>query len=93
MTLIGFLGADWLRKHGVNHPITDDDLRAWRDYLEASVRAELELDVDFAIGSRTRFSFTTPSDSYTIVEIEDFARKGLDKFLHDRENKRDNAIA
>ncbi len=88
MTLTGFLGADWLRKHGVNHPITDEELRAWRDYLEASIRAELQIDADFAIGSKTRFSFTSPSESHTIVEIEAFARKALDKFLHGRENKR-----
>jgi hypothetical protein len=88
MTLTGFLGADWLRKHGVNHPITDEELRAWRDYLEASLRAELQLDADFAIGQRTRFAFTSPSDSHSIVEIEAFARKALDKFLHGRENQR-----
>jgi hypothetical protein len=88
MTLTGFLGADWLQKHGVNHPITDDELRAWRDYLETSIRSELQLDADFAIGQRTSFAFTTPSDSHTIVEIEAFARKALDKFLHVRDDRK-----
>jgi hypothetical protein len=88
MTLTGFLGADWLRKHGAVLPISDEELRTWRDYLEASLRAELEIDADFAIGTRTRFAFTSPSESHTIVEIEAFARKALDKFLHGRENKR-----
>ncbi len=90
MTLTGILGADWLRKHGVNPPITDEELRAWRDYLETSLRAELQLDADLAIGGRTRFAFTTPSDTHTIVEIEAFARKHLDQFLHGRANN--NAV-
>jgi hypothetical protein len=82
MVITGILGSDWLRKHGVNPPITDEELRAWRDYLETSLQSELQLDADFAIGQRTQFAFTTPSDSHTIIEIEAFARKALDKFLH-----------
>jgi hypothetical protein len=82
MILTGFLGPDWLRKHGATLPITDDELRAWRDHLETSLHAELGLDADLAIGPRTRFSFTSPSDSHTIVEIEAFARRALDAFLH-----------
>jgi hypothetical protein len=82
MTITGFLGTDWLRKHGASGPISDDLLRAWRDYLEAKFRADLQLESDFAIGPRTRFQFSTPSDSHTIVEIEAFARRALDAFLH-----------
>ena len=82
MTLTGTLGPDWLRKHGANSTIADDDLRAWRDHLEAKLRSELNLDADFAIGPRTHFAFSTPSDSHTIVEIEAFARRTLDAFLH-----------
>jgi hypothetical protein len=88
MILTGFLGPDWLRKHGVNHPIKDEELRAWRDYLETSLHAELQLDADLAIGPRTRFAFTSSSDTHTIVEIEAFARKTLDKFLHSGEDRR-----
>jgi hypothetical protein len=88
MTVTGFLGPDWLRKHGAPLPISDDMLRSWRDHLEAMLRAELDLDADFAIGARTRFAFSTPSDSHTIVEIEAFARKALDQFLHSNENKK-----
>ncbi len=87
MALTGFLGEDWLRKHGANGAISDEDLRVWRDYLEAKIRSDLQLDADFALGSRTRFAFTSPSDSHTIVEIEAFARKALDKFLDEREKK------
>ncbi len=87
MTLTGFLGPDWLRKHGASLPISDDMLRAWRDHLEASIRSILQIDADFAIGGRTRFMFTTPSDSHTIVEIEAFARRELDAFLHHESKK------
>ncbi len=87
MALTGFLGADWLRKHGAVLPITDEELRAWRDHLEAAIREELQLEADLAIGPKTRFAFSSPSDSHTIIEIEDFARKNLDQFLHGRENK------
>ncbi len=83
MTLTGTLGPDWLRKHGAKGTISDNELRAWRDYLEASLSAELQLDTDFAIGPRTHFAFIVPSESHTIVEIEAFARKALDKFLHE----------
>jgi hypothetical protein len=87
MTLTGILGADLMRKHGVEGPVSDTELRAWRDYLEERLRLELQLDADFAIGPKTQFKFTTPSDSHTIIEIEAFARKALDKFLDDRENR------
>ena len=90
MTVTGFLGPDWLRKHGAASPISNETLRAWRDYLEAMLRSELQLDADFAIGPKTRFMFSAPSDTHSIVEIEAFARKALDQFLHSRENKRNS---
>ncbi len=77
----GFLGPDWLRKHGINGPVSDEILRAWRDHLELSLRTELQLDSDFAIGPRTQFKFTGGSESHTIIEIESFSRRALDTFL------------
>ncbi len=88
MTITGILGPDWLRKHGISRPVSDEELRAWRDYLESSLGAELQLDADLAIGPRTVFAFSPPSDSHTIVEIEAFARRTLDTFLH-QESKKD----
>ena len=80
--LTGFLGPDWLRKHGVNGPISDEMLRGWRDHLELALRSELQLDADFAIGSRTQFIFSGGSETHTIIEIESFARRALDTFLN-----------
>ena len=82
MALTGHLGPDWLGKHGVEGQISDDELRAWRDYLEAKLRTDLQVEADFAIGPHTRFAFTPPSDFHTVVEIEAFARSALDAFLH-----------
>jgi hypothetical protein len=87
MTLTGILGPDMMRKHGMAGPISDKELRAWRDYLESTFRSEMELEADFIIGPKTQFFFTAPSDSHTIVEIEAFARKALDKFLDIQSNR------
>ena len=87
MTLTGTLGPDWLRKHGLASPISDELLRAWRDYLEAMLQTELNVEADFTIAKKTRFSFPVPSETHTIVEIEAYASKALDKFLHGRENE------
>ena|ERR1019366_2948463 len=87
MTLTGTLGPDWIRKHGAEGQISDNELRAWRDYLESKLRSALQLEADFAIGPKTQFLFTAPPESHTIIEIEAFARKALDKFLDDRANR------
>ena len=63
MAITGTLGPDWLRKHGANGTISDEQLRAWRDHLEAMLRSELDIDGDFAIGYKTHFSFNTPSET------------------------------
>jgi hypothetical protein len=80
-TLIGSLGSDWLKKIGIRAP-NDEQIRAWRDFLEASIQRDLGLDVDLAIGETTRFQFLGGSDTHTVVEIESFARKALDRFLN-----------
>ena len=79
MHVTGTLGTDWLRKHGVSGTIPDEQLRAWRDYLEARLRAGLSLPADFTIGSKTHFELH--SDLHTTVEIEAFSRRALDEFL------------
>ena len=81
MTLTGTIGADWLRKHGVTSRIEDTLLRDWRDFLEQRLLQELQLDADFSLGNKTRFSFLTQTHGHTIVEIEAFARRALDAFL------------
>lgn len=80
-TLIGSVGADWLKKIGIRAP-NDESLRAWRDFLENSIRRDMGLDVDLSIGEATRFQFLGGSDTHTVVEIESFARKALDRFLN-----------
>ncbi|HEY3874413.1 MAG TPA: hypothetical protein VGM92_02970 [Candidatus Kapabacteria bacterium] len=88
--LTGFLGSDWLRSNGVNGPISDTLLRAWRDDLELALRAELLIDADFAIGAKTHFKFTKRSETYTVIEIEAFARRRLDAFLDQESRKSEN---
>ena len=79
--LIGFLGPDWLRKHGLKGDISEDMLRSWRDYLESAIQSQLRIEADFALGPRTHFAFTGGSDTHTVVEIEAIARRALDAFL------------
>ena len=81
MNLTGTLGRDWLQKHGVTQPISDDLLRRWRDHLEDALRRNLDLDADFSLGAKTAFHFIQRSDTHTIIEIESFARRELDAFL------------
>jgi hypothetical protein len=80
-TLIGSVGADWIRKNGLKSA-NDDLLRTWRDFLENRLQSELGLDVDLALGERTRFQFLGGSETHTVIEIESFARKALDAFLN-----------
>jgi len=94
MELTGSLGRDWLRDRGAgadrssgSSKITDELLREWRDYLEEQLKNHLSISADLVIGDRTRFSFIEASSTHTIVEIEAFARKSLDKFLDNRANK------
>jgi len=94
MELAGSVGKDWLRVRGAgsdkssaSQEITDSILRDWRDYLEDQLKAQLSIASDLVIGSRTRFAFIVPSDTHTIVEIEAFALKALDKFLDNLANR------
>jgi hypothetical protein len=93
MELAGSVGRDWLRIRDVGDAkspsetkITDSLLREWRDYLEEQLKSNLSIESDLIIGDRTRFAFLGES-SHTIVEIEAFARKALDKFLDNKANK------
>lgn len=61
--------------------ISDDLLRKWRDHLEDALRSKLTLDADFSLASKTVFHFVGRSETHSIVEIESFARRELDKFL------------
>lgn len=80
--LTGTLGPEWLRRHGVTGTISDKLLRSWRDDLELRLRSDLKLESDFALGTTTFFRFTEPDPDHTVVEIESFARRALDAFLH-----------
>jgi hypothetical protein len=98
MNLTGTIGWDWLRIRDVGDnkssalQITDSLLREWRDYLEDQLKNLLSIEADLIIGERTRFAFLGHSESHTIVEIEAFARKALDKFLDNLANKQDGTF-
>lgn len=64
--------------------VTDEELRAWRDFLESRISRELNLNVDLQIADKTRFHFLGGSETHSVVEIESFARKALDAYLHKR---------
>ena len=82
MRLIGTVGTDWIRKQGYPFEISDDLLRSWRDHLEEQLVAQLSIQADLGIGTETRFKFFGKSETHTITEIESFARRDLDLFLH-----------
>jgi hypothetical protein len=95
MELAGSVGRDWIRirevddnKSSSKNQIPDSLLREWRDYLEEQMKNLLSIEADLIIGERTRFAFIEPSQSHTIVEIEAFARKALDKFLDNLANRK-----
>jgi len=97
MKLTGSIGRDWLRIRGADEnksshsiEITDSLLREWRDYLEDQIKSILSIEADLIIGEKTRFAFLGKSESHTIIEIEAFARKALDKFLDNLANKEQN---
>ena len=84
--LTGTIGSDWLRKQGVNPNLpegVDALLRDWRDYIEGQL-ARQGFDPDFNIGNETHFAFIGIPERHTIIEIESFARKALDRFLDKR---------
>jgi hypothetical protein len=85
-TLIGSLGPDWMKKYGVKSP-NDDLLRSWRDYLENKISQELGLSADLSIGDKTRFQFLGGSETHTVIEVESFARKAMDSFLHKAQSR------
>ncbi len=79
MELTGIIGTDWL-KPTTKGKVKDADLRLWRDHLEEQLQQALGLSSDFTIGDRTRFVLAKGSE-HTVIEIESFARKALDRFL------------
>ncbi len=84
MDVTGTIGTDWMKRISPQGKITDEFVRAWRDYLEDQLRISLGLSSDLTIGTRTRF--TVPCDfTHTAIEIESFARKALDNFLNQNE--------
>ena len=79
MELTGTIGTDWLRPT-TKGKVKDADLRLWRDHLEEQLQQALGIASDFTIGDRTRFVLAKDS-AHTVIEIESFARKTLDRFL------------